>query len=71
MHLFLNGLAASAGGGLTYLRNVIPHLSSRTDLHTTVAINSDLRSEFGAPGGISFLGLKVPVSALPVSVGSR
>jgi len=36
MHLFLNGLAASAGGGLTYLRNVIPHLSSRTDLRTTV-----------------------------------
>ena len=29
MHLFLNGLAASAGGGLTYLRNVLPHLSTR------------------------------------------
>ena len=64
MHLFLNGLAASAGGGLTYLRNVIPHLSSRTDLRTTVAINSDLRSEFSAPRGISFLGLNVPDSAL-------
>ena len=27
MHLFVNGLAASAGGGLTYLRNVLPQLS--------------------------------------------
>ncbi len=29
MHLFLNGLAASAGGGLTYLRNVLQYLSIR------------------------------------------
>jgi len=47
MHLFLNCLAASAGGGLTYLRNVVPHLSARTGVRTTVAANSNLRQELG------------------------
>src|SRR5580704_2684446 len=47
MHLFLNCLAASAGGGLTYLRNVVPHLSARTGVRTTVAANSHLRQELG------------------------
>jgi glycosyltransferase involved in cell wall biosynthesis len=47
MHLFLNCLAASAGGGLTYLRNVVPHLSARSCVQTTVAASSDLRQELG------------------------
>jgi len=46
MHLFLNGLAASAGGGPTYLRNVLPHLSSRVDVKVTAAVHPDLRPEF-------------------------
>ena len=46
MHLFLNGLAASAGGGLTYLRNVLPHLSTREDVRVTAAVNPELRQEF-------------------------
>jgi glycosyltransferase involved in cell wall biosynthesis len=46
MHLFLNGLAASAGGGLTYLRNVLPHLSTRADVKVTAAVHPDLRPEF-------------------------
>jgi glycosyltransferase involved in cell wall biosynthesis len=36
MHLFINASAASAGGGLTWLRNVIPHLAGRTDVKTTL-----------------------------------
>jgi glycosyltransferase involved in cell wall biosynthesis len=44
--LFINGLAASAGGGLTYLRNVIPHLAQRGDSETTVLLNSAVRQEF-------------------------
>jgi len=47
MHLFLNCLAASAGGGLTYLRNVVPHLSARTGVRTTVAGNANLKQELG------------------------
>jgi len=46
MHLFLNGLAASAGGGLTYLRNVLPQLSARGDVQVTAAVSPQLRPEF-------------------------
>jgi glycosyltransferase involved in cell wall biosynthesis len=47
MHLFLNCLAASAGGGLTYLRNVLPPLSARNGVRTTVAASSCLKQELG------------------------
>jgi glycosyltransferase involved in cell wall biosynthesis len=47
MHLFLNCLAASAGGGLTYLRNVAPHLSARKSVRTTVAASLVLKRELG------------------------
>src|SRR5271155_362856 len=55
MHLFINGLAASAGGGLTYLRNVIPHLARRVDAETTVLLNPAIRSEFGELPNIIFI----------------
>jgi glycosyltransferase involved in cell wall biosynthesis len=45
--LFLNALAASAGGGLTYVRNVIPHLSARGDVRATVLVNGAFRHELG------------------------
>jgi glycosyltransferase involved in cell wall biosynthesis len=48
IRLFINGAAASAGGGLTYLRNVIPHLARRDDTETTVLLTSLLRGEFEA-----------------------
>jgi glycosyltransferase involved in cell wall biosynthesis len=53
--LFINGLAASAGGGLTYLRNVIPHLARRVDTETTVLLNPAIRREFGELPNISFV----------------
>jgi glycosyltransferase involved in cell wall biosynthesis len=55
IRLFINGGAASAGGGLTYLRNVVPHLARRADAQTTVLVNSSLRAEFGKLSNISFL----------------
>lgn len=55
IRLFINGLAASAGGGLTYLRNVIPHLSRRVDAPTTVWLNPSMRAEFGILPNISFV----------------
>jgi len=58
IHLFLNGLAASAGGGLTYLRNVVPHLSARGDVGATVAVNPPLRQELGDLPNISVLELE-------------
>ncbi len=53
--LFINGLAASAGGGLTYLRNVIPQLARRSDAQTTVLLNPALRPEFGELPNIFFV----------------
>jgi glycosyltransferase involved in cell wall biosynthesis len=55
IHLFINALAASAGGGLTYLRNVIPHLAARDDVSTTVLLSGRLRDEFSASSRLSFL----------------
>jgi glycosyltransferase involved in cell wall biosynthesis len=55
IRLFINGLAASAGGGLTYLRNVIPHLARRVDTETTVLLSPALRREFGEHPKIAFV----------------
>src|SRR5260370_6185659 len=54
IRLFINGLAASAGGGLTYLRNVIPHLARKVNAETTVLLNPGIRREFGETPNISF-----------------
>jgi glycosyltransferase involved in cell wall biosynthesis len=58
--LFINGWAASAGGGLTYLRNVIPHLSRRVDAETTVLMNPAIRREFGELPNISLIEAQGP-----------
>jgi glycosyltransferase involved in cell wall biosynthesis len=57
MHLFINSLAASAGGGLTYIRNVLPHLAATPDLQVTVALSPGLKEEFGELTNIDFLEL--------------
>jgi glycosyltransferase involved in cell wall biosynthesis len=55
IRLFINGLAASAGAGLTYLRNVIPQLARRADSQATVLLSADLRKEFSEFPNISFV----------------
>ncbi len=55
IRLFINGFAASAGGGLTYLRNVICHLARRVDAETTVLLNPEFRREFGELPNISLV----------------
>jgi glycosyltransferase involved in cell wall biosynthesis len=55
IRLFMNGLAASAGGGLTYLRNVIPELARRTDAETTVFLSPTIRSEFSESPNVHFV----------------
>lgn len=60
MHLFINSLAASAGGGLTYVRNVIPHLAARPEVRVTVALSSGLRQEFAGSNNVEFLELEIP-----------
>jgi glycosyltransferase involved in cell wall biosynthesis len=48
IHLFINALAASAGGGLTYIRNVLPRLALRNDVRATVLLSESLRGEFNS-----------------------
>src|SRR5208337_5078358 len=63
IRLFINGLAASAGGGLTYLRNVIPHLARRGDTETTVVLNPAMRAEFGELPNVSLIEDREPSGA--------
>jgi len=37
--LFINALSASAGGGLTYVRNIVPHLAALRDVRATVLLS--------------------------------
>src|ERR1022692_3269737 len=59
MRLFINCLAARAGGGLTYIRNVLPHLAARPDLRVSVALSRGLKGEFRGLTGVEFLELEV------------
>jgi glycosyltransferase involved in cell wall biosynthesis len=56
---FINGHAASAGGGLTYLRNVIPQFARRDDAKAVVLLSPELQREFEDQPNIQF----VPVAA--------
>ena len=60
MRLFINSLAASAGGGLTYIRNVMPHLADVAGLQVTVALSPGLRAELGSFGNADYVELDVP-----------
>lgn len=60
MRLFINCLAASAGGGLTYIRNIIPHLALAPDVKICVALGAGLRQKLGDFSNIQFIELDVP-----------
>ena len=62
IRLFINFLAASAGGGLTYVRNVIPHLSAEADLTSNIALPPELIPEFSAFPNVNLLQMDVPSS---------
>ncbi len=64
MHLFFNCLAASAGSGLTYVRNVVPQLSARPELRATVALSPQLRSGLGNRLNVSFVEMEIPAGAV-------
>jgi glycosyltransferase involved in cell wall biosynthesis len=55
IHLFINALAATAGGGVTYIRNLIPQLSRRSGVQVTVLVNDSLRSDLQPAANISYL----------------
>jgi glycosyltransferase involved in cell wall biosynthesis len=55
IHIFMNAFAASAGGGLTYVRNVLPRLAGREGVRTTVLLSGTLRDEFAESANVTFL----------------
>lgn len=64
MRLFLNCLAASAGGGLTYVHNVIPHFAARPHVHAVIAVTPQVRELIGDPGAnVSIVTVKTGKSA--------
>lgn len=56
MHLFINGLAASAGGGLTYLRNILAQISTRSDVCATVLVNQEVHRQMPVADNVRFVG---------------
>ncbi len=54
MHIFFNALAASAGSGLTYVRNIAPALARRSDLRATFLLRPELRKELGRWPNVGF-----------------
>ena len=44
MYVFIEALSASAGGGLTYIRNVLPHLAAHPEVRVTLL----MRREYAA-----------------------
>jgi glycosyltransferase involved in cell wall biosynthesis len=55
IHLFINAISASAGGGLTYVRNVVPRLARRDDVRTTVLVSGTLGAEITDSARLSLL----------------
>src|SRR5258708_11127196 len=45
IHLFINAISASAGGGLTYVRNVLPRLATREGVRVTLLVPRSLGQE--------------------------
>jgi len=63
IHLFFNALAASAGAGLTYVRNIIPEIAVRNDTRATIAVTPALRREFQEIINIAFIELEASGTA--------
>ena len=63
IHLFINALAASAGGGLTYIRNVMPRLGVRDDVRTTVLLSGTLRDEITESSRVTLLQADCPAGS--------
>jgi len=63
IHIFINALSASAGGGLTYVRNVLPHLAARDDVRTTLVAGEALRNEMTESTHLTILKEDYPASS--------
>jgi glycosyltransferase involved in cell wall biosynthesis len=55
IHLFFDASAASAGSGLTYVRNIVPSLEVRTDVRATILVSPEFRQQLEDRRNIAFL----------------
>jgi len=55
IHIFVNALAASAGGGVTYVRNIIPRVAALGDVRATVLVEPTLRRDLDNWNNVKFL----------------
>jgi len=60
MHLFINGLAATTGGGITYIRNLLPHLALYPCVRITAVVSPQLHREVQGFAQVKFLQLQIP-----------
>ena len=65
MHLFINALAATSGGGITYIRNVVCELGERSDVAATVAVSPALQCQLHSGSRVRLLEVNAPASAAP------
>src|SRR5438105_4956167 len=63
IHLFFNALAASAGAGLTYVRNIVPEIFARKDMRATIVVVPALRREFQEIPNVTFIELEASGAA--------
>lgn len=63
IHLFFNALAASAGAGLTYVRNIVPEISRRNDVQATIVVTPALRREFQEVPNVTLMELEASGAA--------
>lgn len=61
-HLLVNALAASAGGGVTYVRNVLPFLAGRDDVQATFVLTRELREELAPAPDVPIIECNFPKS---------
>ena len=54
IRLLVRAATASAGGGLTYLRNVVPLLADKTDVQLVLLATPDVCNEFSSLSGVIF-----------------
>src|SRR5882672_7353178 len=63
MHLLINALAASAGSGLTYVRNVVGHFAACDGIKTTFLLRPGLRDELADLPNVCYLPCQAPSGA--------
>jgi len=61
--ILVNALSASAGGGLTYVRNIVPRLAARDDVRATLLLKPGFRDELGVWPNIKIVDPPEPVGA--------